>query len=180
VHRPLLPSLDARCARLALPNGQPAHFIRHKLAHHRCCLSECGIESCARADGNTILFLLYLFCAIFVLLSMFLAMLGEAQANLRDDQRDARKEAERKGEQLPPEYGILHEGQRAIVKGLLRVPGLKNLVKDSDALFEMHEKGTLMSVFEEQMEHIDRLEDRMLSMDDTVKDLMAAFKTSMR
>ena len=109
---------------------------------------------------------------------MFLAMLGEAQANLRDDQRDARKEAEKKGEQLPPEYGILYEGQRAIVKGLMRVPVLRKLVKDPDAL-GMHEKGTLMSVFEEQMEQIDRLEERMLSLDVKVEDLMAAFKTSM-
>jgi len=128
--------------------------------------------------GNTILYLLYLFCAIFVLLSMFLAMLGEAQANLRDDQRDARKEAEKKGEQLPPEYGILYEGQRAIAKGLMRVPVLRKLVKDPDAM-EMHEKGTLMSVFEEQMQQIDRLEEYTLSLDVKVEDLMAAFKASM-
>ena len=111
---------------------------------------------------------------------MFLAMLGEAQANFRDDQLNARKEAARKGEQLPPEYGILHEGQRAIVKGLMRVPVLRKLVKNPDALLEMHEKGTLMSVFEEQMEMIDRLDERLLSLNDKVEDLMAAFKASMR
>jgi hypothetical protein len=44
----------------------------------------------------------------------------------------------------------------------------------------MHEKGTLMSVFEEQMEQIDRLEDHMLSIDVKVEDLMSAFKASMR
>ena len=109
---------------------------------------------------------------------MFLAMLGEAQANLRDDQLNARKDAAKKGEQLPSEYGILYEGQRAIVKGLMRVPVLRKLVKDPDAL-GMHEKGTLMSVFEEQMEQIDRLEERMLSLDVKVEDLMAAFKASM-
>jgi hypothetical protein len=111
---------------------------------------------------------------------MFLAMLGEAQANLRDDQLNARKEAAKKGEQLPPEYGILHEGQRAIVKGLMRVPVLRKLVKNPDALLEMHEKGTLMSVFEEQMEQIDRLDERLLGLNDKVEDLMAAFKASMR
>jgi len=111
---------------------------------------------------------------------MFLAMLGEAQANLRDDQLHARKEAAKKGEQLPPEYGILHEGQRAIVKGLMRVPVLRKLVKNPDALLEMHEKGTLMSVFEEQMEQIDRLEEYTLSLDVKVEDLMSAFKASMR
>jgi len=111
---------------------------------------------------------------------MFLAMLGEAQANLRDDQLNARKVAAKKGEQLPPEYGILHEGQRAIVKGLMRVPVLKKLVKDPDALLEMNEKGSLMSVFEEQMEQIDRLDERLLGLNDKVEDLMAAFKASMR
>ena len=110
---------------------------------------------------------------------MFLAMLGEAQANLRDDQLNARKDAAKKGEQLPSEYGILYEGQRAIVKGLMRVPVLRKLVKDPDALLDMHEKGTLMSVFEEQMEQIDRLEERMLGLDDKVEDLMATFKASM-
>ena len=110
---------------------------------------------------------------------MFLAMLGEAQANLRDDQLNARKEAARKGEQLPPEYGILHEGQRAIAKGLMRVPVLRKLVKDPDAM-EMHEKGTLMSVFQEQMEQIDRLDERLLGLNDKVEELMAAFKASTR
>jgi len=165
------------------PTASQPPFTLHKLARHRCYSSEynwCGVESCDRADLNTILFLIYLFCAIFVLLSMFLAMLGEAQANLRDDQLNARKEAAKKGEQLPPEYGILHEGQRAIVKGLMRVPVLRKLVKNPDALLEMHEKGTLMSVFEEQMEQIDRLDERLLGLNDKVEDLMAAFKASMR
>ena len=144
------------------PTASQPPFTLHKLARHRCYSSEynwCGVESRDRADLNTILFLIYLFCSIFVLLSMFLAMLGEAQANLRDDQLNARKEAAKKGEQLPPEYGILHEGQRAIMKSLMRVPVLKKLVKDPDALLEMNEKGTLMSVFEEQMEQIDRLDE---------------------
>jgi hypothetical protein len=53
-------------------------------------------------------------------------------------------------------------------------------VKDPDALLEMHEKGTLMSVFEEQMEQIDRLDERLLGLNDKVEDLMAAFKASTR
>ena len=106
---------------------------------------------------------------------MFLAMLGEAQANLRDDQLNARKDAAKKGEQLPSEYGILYEGQRAIVKGLMRVPVLRKLVKDPDALLDMHEKGTLMSVFEEQMEQIDRLEECLHGLNDKVEAFMAAF-----
>ena len=54
-----------------------------------------------------IAFLIFLFVTVFIMLSMFFAILGESQANLRDDQRDDRKEAEKKGEEVPPEYGVL-------------------------------------------------------------------------
>jgi hypothetical protein len=39
---------------------------------------------------NVLLFLIYMFVAVFILLSMFFAILGESQANVRDDQRAAR------------------------------------------------------------------------------------------
>ena len=52
---------------------------------------------------NAILFLVYLFVAVFILLSMFLAILGESQAAVRgvQDQEKASGEA-------PPEYGIFY------------------------------------------------------------------------
>ena len=59
---------------------------------------------------NTAFYLAYLFVAVFILLSMFLAILGEAQANLRDDQRDERQRAHDLGEEIAPEYGIITEG----------------------------------------------------------------------
>merc|ERR1719197_1505649 len=40
----------------------------------------------SRGYTNGILFLVYLFVAVFILLSMFLAILGEAQAAVRDDE----------------------------------------------------------------------------------------------
>ena len=49
---------------------------------------------------NTLLFLVYLFTAVFIMLSMFFAILGESQANLRDEQRRNAADAE-------PEYGAL-------------------------------------------------------------------------
>ena len=52
---------------------------------------------------NAILMIVYLFVAVFILLSMFLAILGESQAAARDDQ-----DAEKKAGTAEPEYGVLH------------------------------------------------------------------------
>ena len=53
---------------------------------------------------NAIFFLTYLFVAIFIMLSMFLAILGEAQGKVRQ-QKDA---AEADGT-MPPQYGVFSE-----------------------------------------------------------------------
>ena len=106
---------------------------------------------------------------------MFLAMLGEAQANLRDDQLNARKEAEKKGEKLPPEYGILYEAHRAIVNCMKnsQVPILRTFALTHDKSFaDTQLKGTLMSVIEEQKDQIDRLEARVLGLNEKMNDLM--------
>ena len=52
---------------------------------------------------NAVLFLIYLFVAVFILLSMFLAILGEAQAAVRMEQDDAVETGT-----APPEYGVLY------------------------------------------------------------------------
>ena len=51
---------------------------------------------------NAVFMLIYLFVAVFILLSMFLAILGEAQAAVRADQDDAQETGT-----APPEYGVL-------------------------------------------------------------------------
>merc|ERR1719197_569805 len=51
---------------------------------------------------NGVLLILYLFAAIFVLLSIFLTILGEHQGYVRDDQQ-----AQRDAGDATPEYGIL-------------------------------------------------------------------------
>ena len=69
---------------------------------------------------NAVLFLVYLFVAVFILLSMFLAILGESQAQVRMRDEDAVETGT-----APPEYGFLfhakemfydwlYEGQRRI------------------------------------------------------------------
>ena len=65
----------------------------------------------SRGYLNGILFLIYLFVAVFILLSMFLAILGEAQAAVREAQMQA-KEAGTFGN----EYGIFGDGKEWLVK----------------------------------------------------------------
>merc|ERR1719487_2226002 len=54
----------------------------------------------SRGYTNGILFLVYLFVAVFILLSMFLAILGEAQAQVRDDENVQKERGD-----FPNQYG---------------------------------------------------------------------------
>ena len=58
----------------------------------------------SRGYTNGMLFLVYLFVAVFILLSMFLAILGEAQAAVRDDENLEKERGE-----FPNQYGFLGE-----------------------------------------------------------------------
>ena len=140
---------------------------------------------------------MYLFCAVFILLSMFLAILGEAQANLRDDQRTQRRNFESKGQQVPSEYGIITILTTLISRGLARVPVLgKNLEKRS-VVEEEKKKAEAMRV-EEQEQKLDvqqeqaasassilvpladRLEARQLKMGDKIDELVFATRSARR
>jgi len=63
----------------------------------------------SRGYLNGILFLVYLFVAVFVLLSMFLAILGEAQAAVRDDENRQKEEGT-----FPNQYGVLGEAREQL------------------------------------------------------------------
>jgi hypothetical protein len=148
---------------------------------------------------NTVLYLMYLFCAVFILLSMFLAILGEAQANLRDDERTQRRNAESKGEKLPSEYGIFTKMTTLISRGLARVPVLGNNLKQIKEAEEEKKQAEATRV-EEQEQKLDvqqeqasassilvpladRLEARQLVMGDKIEELLAAcgvFKSGVR
>merc|ERR1719487_2796233 len=60
----------------------------------------------SRGYVNGILFLVYLFVAVFILLSMFLAILGEAQAAVREDEMQQKES----GEAVNP-YGMIGEAK---------------------------------------------------------------------
>ena len=79
--------------------------------------------------SNAMLFLAYLFFAYFILVSMFLAILGEAQANLREDQRVAREKAAAAFEKAEPEYGVLADAYRLGGKLLARAPLIGPLIR---------------------------------------------------
>lgn len=139
---------------------------------------------------------MYLFCAVFILLSMFLAILGEAQANLRDDQRTQRRNFESKGQPVPSEYGIITILATLISRGLARVPVLgKNLEKRSVA--EEEKKKAEATRVEEQEQKLDvqqeqasassilvpladRLEARQLKMGDKIDELVFATRSARR
>ena len=59
----------------------------------------------SRGYLNIALFILYLFVAVFIMLSMFLAILGESQAAVRTDQDEQRANGT-----APPDYGIFEQG----------------------------------------------------------------------
>ena len=67
----------------------------------------------SRGYTNGILFLVYLFIAVFILLSMFLAILGEAQAAAREDEMMAKADGS-----APNPYGFFGEGKDWVVKKL--------------------------------------------------------------
>ena len=68
---------------------------------------------------NSYLMLTYLFVAVFIMLSMFFAILGESQANLRDDQRRAKQAGIER-----PEYGVFVDGYRLMETAAMHLPGI--------------------------------------------------------
>jgi len=74
-----------------------------------------AILSNSRDYLNALLFLTYLFVAVFIMLSMFLAILGEAQVNVRERKR---KEAEKAEREMRPmrEYGVFSDAWRVARK----------------------------------------------------------------
>merc|ERR1719353_2484051 len=75
----------------------------------------------SRGYLNGILFLIYLFVAIFILLSMFLAILGEAQAQVRDDENVLKERGD-----FPNQYGFLGEGREFVAGKIAAFKGSKD------------------------------------------------------
>ena len=76
----------------------------------------------SRGYVNGILFLIYLFVAVFILLSMFLAILGEAQAAAREAQAEAKEQGT-----FGNEYGVFGDAarsKRCLGSTLARLPRL--------------------------------------------------------
>ena len=63
----------------------------------------------SRGYTNAVLFLTYLFVAVFIMLSMFLAILGESQAAVRMDQDEQRAAGT-----APPEYGVFSHAAEVV------------------------------------------------------------------
>jgi hypothetical protein len=74
---------------------------------------------------NAILFITYLFVAVFIMLSMFFAILGEAQAGVRADQDD---EKTKDDGTVEPEYGVFFYMGQYIKALVQKVPWLRQNV----------------------------------------------------
>jgi len=125
------------------------------------------IMSNSSGYSNVLLFLVYLFVAVFIMLSMFFAILGESQANLRDDQR---QEVNKK-----PEYGIFETGYDMLTnRVLLKAP----LVGDNlRARREARRVQAIKADRSAQPQAVDRIEARQLELTEQVETIGKAIDT---
>lgn len=79
----------------------------------------------SRGYVNGILFLVYLFVAVFILLSMFLAILGEAQAAVRDEETRQKETGE-----FPNQFGFLGEAHDLAEELLKKAPWRRSKTGD--------------------------------------------------
>jgi hypothetical protein len=117
---------------------------------------------------NAILFIGYLFFAVFILLSMFFAILGEAQATVRDEQREAKREGT-----SAPEYGVFDAAYKSASKLARRLPLIGAQLKQQqskDAEMKSNEHADAAP------SAMDRVEARQLELADQLAALRDSFK----
>jgi hypothetical protein len=117
---------------------------------------------------NAILFIAYLFVAVFIMLSMFFAILGESQAGLRDEQREAKQK-----DTLLPEYGVFEGAINSASKLTHHMPILGEQLKQQQA------KDAAMKAAEHAdaaPTALDRIEARQLELADQLAALRDNFK----
>jgi len=120
---------------------------------------------------NSVLFLMYLFVVVFIMLSMFFAILGENQANLRDEQHEARKAG---AEPMGDGYGILAVAYSKLRHGLKKMPGaggVANLLEQAEAMEEARQEE------KREASPLDRIEARQLELSDKVDEIFMKIMT---
>jgi len=113
---------------------------------------------------NTLLFIIYLFVAVFIMLSMFFAILGERQAELRDAQREDKHAV--------PEYGVFSVASEQFTEKVLL-----NMHKVGDSIRARREekrKADLESERSKGSRDVDRIEMRQLALDAKLSDMAKA------
>jgi len=115
--------------------------------------------------ANTLLFITYLFVAVFIMLSMFFAILGESQANFRDDQREKKSAGT-----AEPEYGVLTSGYEFLSDNvLLNLPvvgpkmKMRRAIRRQEAIAQA--KGVAPAA-------VDRIEARQLELHDKIDQMV--------
>ena len=118
----------------------------------------------ANSNGyyNALLFISYLFGACFILLSMFFAILGESQANLREDERERRKRDKEEMREPQAEYGILSTAYEGATKLLAVSPIIGPLIKKHR--LQKQVEAVDDAVKETGITAVDRIESRQLEL----------------
>ena len=113
---------------------------------------------------NAILFISYLFFAVFILLSMFFAILGEAQATVRDEQREINREGTSE-----PEYGVFDAAYKSASQLARRLPLVAAMLKQQQPKDAYEDADAAPSA-------MDRVEARQLELADQLAALRDRFK----
>jgi len=125
---------------------------------------------------NAVLFLVYLFVSVFIMLSMFFAILGENQANLRDEQREARESGD-----AVSEYGVITMARNGFTNNvLIHVPRVGDNIRKArkaarEKMIEQAKSNGATSV--------DRIEARQRSLSTKVTEIsetLSTFDNSLR
>eukprot|EP00316_Scyphosphaera_apsteinii_P001786 CAMPEP_0119300368 /NCGR_PEP_ID=MMETSP1333-20130426/2321_1 /TAXON_ID=418940 /ORGANISM="Scyphosphaera apsteinii, Strain RCC1455" /LENGTH=292 /DNA_ID=CAMNT_0007302113 /DNA_START=57 /DNA_END=935 /DNA_ORIENTATION=+ len=120
----------------------------------------------SRGYLNAMLFLTYLFVAVFIMLSMFFAILGEAQAGVRFDYDEARRMGKSE-----PEFGIITKLAVLLERSTRRAASLLPLIAkrinqealkdDFDQALQVKSKPTDMVQLSQELMMIAKLRDEM-------------------
>lgn len=128
-----------------------------------------GIQANSASIVNLCIFIVYLFIAVFILLSMFFAILGESQANVRDDLRAQQNESREGGQAAVPEYGIFTRASVLAGRLASRLPFAGDHVKAR--LTEEKVKEMKEAMEANGPTAVDRVEARQLEMLETLQEV---------
>ena len=139
---------------------------------------------------SAVLFLLYLFVAVFILLTVFIAILVEAQGAVRIDQHEARARAEAGDGSVEHEYGVFHTAASAarvcwskipVVRRKVGMSDLKEAVKTAeDEIGDTSIEEQILSAEDQQAHTLDKICSQMSNLSQRVEEVLRLNKLAER